>query len=106
MVSSMMMWWWRGGRTNKMLSSGVCCVLVCVCVLVYLGFVTLELYQRVQGNRKLIRLKQYEQEVDELTTKLQEYKRDANTVRKSLWLLQQTFDQIITNQKTHNGSGR
>lgn len=74
--------------------------------MLYIGYCTQELYSRIQNNRKLQRLIEYEKEIDELTSMLGEYKKDAKNVQRSLKLLQEAFGQIILNQKAKTVTDR
>lgn len=70
-----------------------------VAFIVYIAYCTEELYTRIQNNRKLQRLINYEKEINELTSMLGDYKKEAASVHKSLRLLREAFDQVLMHQK-------
>lgn len=45
-------------------------------------------------------------QIDELTDTLQQYKKDANNVQRSLKLLREAFDEIVRSQRTAMVSDR
>lgn len=69
-------------------------------IVLYIGYCTQELYYRLQKAQKLHRLKGYETEIEELTDTLQQYKKEASNVQRSLKLLQEAFDQIVKTHRT------
>lgn len=81
-------------------------ILMILFVVLYIGYCTQELYYRVQKAQKLQRIKGYESEINELTDTLQQYKKDANNVQRSLKLLQEAFDEIVRSQRTAMVSDR
>lgn len=81
-------------------------ILMLLVVVLYIGYCTEELYSRLQSNRKLQRLMEYEKEIDELTDMLGEYKKHANSVQKSIKLLKEAFSQLKLTRKPKAVSDR
>ncbi|KAK7019402.1 hypothetical protein SK128_021862 [Halocaridina rubra] len=75
-------------------------------LILYVAYCTEELYTRIQNNRKLQRLINYEKEINELTSMLGEYKKEASHVQRSLKLLREAFDQVLGDRKAKDFGDR